>query len=333
MKSDFSDVYAGHNTWTSYVNMLRIYKNYDLGGLNQRYQSSFSSKPGMLYSKDDFYILPRKDQNLVVIETTNGIMNQDLYKLVIPETLLTWQRLPLANSITNNGNDWTNILSKHNSGTYANQWMVLDMKLFTPGKGPSDSNFLWIIEVAPGIAARQDITQTFIKNGYYWPSYNCPYQKDVYVASGFQKAYETYGNAYSYTNCSRAQMFARDQIKINSFDDFKNELRYNEWQTDPFSNNDPYNSISARKDLRNPSSTPTTAGAMGAIDAKVTSWTHMMTKNNNGKQNALTHAESGPTHNSQPVFQWSGSQFEKQIHLGQPDVFNFTYTEMDFYAH
>ena len=203
--------------------------------------------------------------------------------------------------------------------------MVLDLKLFTPYVGHSNSDFLWIIAVAPGIASSVDATAKFASNGEFWPSYNCPYQENVYVATGFQKAYEAYGNSYSYTNCSRAQMFARDQLNIANYDDFKAELRYNKWQTDPFSNNDPYNSISSRKDLRTPSTTPSSAGTMGGIDSKVVSYSRML--------KGLSDAESGPSHDSQTVFQWSGSPWENQVHLGQPDVFNFSYVEMSFNAH
>lgn len=92
---DKKDVYASHTTWTSYQNMLRIYKHYDLGGGN--YKSSHSSKPGVIYSKDDFYVLPK--HNLIVMETTNGVMNEELYKAVTTESLFTWQRLPLCNTL------------------------------------------------------------------------------------------------------------------------------------------------------------------------------------------------------------------------------------------
>ena len=209
----------------SYQNMLRIYKNYNLDG--GQYQSSHSSKPGVIYSKDDFYALPKEGQKLIVIETTNGVMNHDLYKLVTPKSLLTWQRIPLTNSLTNNGKDWTAMFSRHNSGTYANQWMVLDLKIFVPGEVPKN-HFLWIIEVAPGIAAASDVTETMVTgNANAWPSYNCPYHKSVYVATGFQKAYETYGDQYSYTNCTRAQIFARDIPAVQNFEDIKHILRYN----------------------------------------------------------------------------------------------------------
>ena len=152
--ADLSDVFVGHTTWTSYQNMLRIYKNYDLGG--GAYQSSHSSKPGVIYSKDDFYMLKR--HNLVVMETTNGVLNDKLYELVTPQSLLTWQRVPVANALCTSGREWTDTFARFNSGTYANQWMVLDMKLFVPGAGPALTDFLWIVEVAPGIAAASGLS-------------------------------------------------------------------------------------------------------------------------------------------------------------------------------
>jgi hypothetical protein len=264
---DNSDVYAGHTTWTSYQNMLRVYKNYDLGG--GLYRSSHSSKPGVIYSKDDFYVLP--NHKLVVMETTNGVMNEELYKLVTYESLLTWQRIPMANALTTNGKDWVDTVARYNSGTYANQWMVLDMKLFTPYVGPQDKDFLWIIELAPGVAKSMDVTQQVLVNGGYWPSYNVPYQKSVYVVTGFEKAYETYGDSYSYEKCTRAQIFARNESLVEDFDDMKALLRYNNYVTDPISAGSPTAAISARYELR--ASNPKT---YGGVDSKVTSYSRVV---------------------------------------------------------
>ena len=40
---------------------------------------------GTLASLDDFYMIKSPSSNLVVIETTNGIFNPDLYAKVIPQ--------------------------------------------------------------------------------------------------------------------------------------------------------------------------------------------------------------------------------------------------------
>lgn len=317
LSKDKMDVFAGHTSWTSYQNMLRIFKHYDLdGGL---YQSSHSSKPGVIYSKDDFYVLPRN--KLVVMETTNGVMNADLYKLVTPRSLLTWQRLPVVNALAASGKEWVDLVSRYNSGTYANQWMVADMKRFVPGQGLSQG-FLWIVELAPGVAVGNDVTSVMTQQGGYWPSYNVPYDRSVYVITGFEKAYETYGDQYSYANCTRALMFARDEGKVQSVSDLQKLLRYNDYLNDPLSAGNAAAAISSRYDLRDPS--PRT---YGGVDTKVTSYERIMGV---AQETALSSAQSGPTHDNLPPFQWSTSAFNDQVHLGQPDVFNFGFVEMDY---
>jgi hypothetical protein len=74
--SDWSDVWVAHTTWTAYQNMYRVYKYYQFAG-PAPYRVSFSAKPGSIYSKDDFYVLP--DSNMVVMETTNGVQDKTLY--------------------------------------------------------------------------------------------------------------------------------------------------------------------------------------------------------------------------------------------------------------
>jgi hypothetical protein len=49
------------------------------------------------------------------------------------------------------GKQWSKLFAKRNSGTYNNQWMVLDYKKFVPGKDLSDvKGLLWVLEQLPG---------------------------------------------------------------------------------------------------------------------------------------------------------------------------------------
>jgi hypothetical protein len=327
---DNSDCWFGHTTWTHYANMLRIYKNYDMMG--GKYQVSFSAKPGSLYSKDDFYILPKNDQRMGVMETTNGVLDSTLYKLVTPSTLLTWTRMPLANGIATSGKQWTEIFSVLQSGTYCNQYMVVDMKKFEAGKGAAPKDFVWIVEVIPGTAISHDVTPKILSQGGYWPSYNVPYDKTIYEVSGFQAAYNTYGDSYSYTNCTRAQLMRRDHAALQSIEAVGAELRQNNYVTDPLSKGDPMNAISCRKDLRT-----TSGAAFGGIDSKVSSFSRLGSLE--GKANKMQGtqlAQSGPTHDSLAPFAWSTANpdmVKNEIHLGQPDLFNFPFVEIGFYEH
>ena len=59
VKGDLSDILMGHNTWTSYYTMTRLYKHYDFSGLGNRHavgrRVSMSSYPGAVSSIDDWY--------------------------------------------------------------------------------------------------------------------------------------------------------------------------------------------------------------------------------------------------------------------------------------
>lgn len=72
---------------------------------------------GFLESLDDFYIL---SSGLVLLQTTNNIYNKTLLKLVVPESLLAWQRVRVANMMADGGKSWADIFSKYNSGKLLN---------------------------------------------------------------------------------------------------------------------------------------------------------------------------------------------------------------------
>jgi hypothetical protein len=310
---DGSDVVAGHTTWSTMENMLRVYKHYQFG---LRERVSFSSKPGLLYSKDDFYVLPHS--RMVVMETTNGIMDKTVYASITPLSLLTWQRIPVANALARGGEHWTELASKHSSGTYANQWIVVDGKRFESGGRGARDGMLWIVEQAgPLINVAADVTDVLRRQGGYFASYNVPFFESVYNKTGFRKAFEAYGEEYSYSKCPRAQIFAREQAEVRSLHDAERLLRFNRFDKDPLSLGDPSNSISARSDL---APNRTRAKAFGGIDSKVAALSLAATGH--------ARAENGPSHDDQPPFRWSTSPFAKQVHLGQPDLFNFSFVDM-----
>ncbi len=43
------------------------------------------------------------------------------------------------------GKEWADIVSENNSGTYNNQYIVVDLKLFRPGQ-ELQPNLLWVVE-------------------------------------------------------------------------------------------------------------------------------------------------------------------------------------------
>lgn len=170
-----SDLYASQDTWNDFGSMLRIIKHYNLSYhlnpiSNKRipgYSASFSSYPGTLQSGDDFYVL---SSGLVSLETTIGNSNMDLYKSVHPEkVVLEWVRSIVANRLSTSGIEWAQYFSLYNSGTYNNQWMVVDYKLFTPG-APLKDNLIVVLEQIPTLIAYGDVTDVLRNQRYLLPS-------------------------------------------------------------------------------------------------------------------------------------------------------------------
>ena len=150
--------------------MLRTWKTYDFTSALGR-RLSVASSPGLLHSKDDFYaVVGDGGVRLVVMETTNSVFNQTrLEEHVHPASLLSWQRASLANYLAQGPFDWTQLFTRHNSGTYNNQWMVVDMAAERPATG-AWRDVLWIAEQAPGLVLAQDVSEVLQEQGY-WASY------------------------------------------------------------------------------------------------------------------------------------------------------------------
>lgn len=134
IKQTKDDLFFSHDTWDTYSAAApRIWKthktNVKKDGSMQIHATSFSGSPGWLASIDDFYItaVKGKKASLVVIETTNEIPNKELYDLLSPETVFSWQRTIVSNRLASNGEEWATLFSLYQSGTYNNQWMVVDL--------------------------------------------------------------------------------------------------------------------------------------------------------------------------------------------------------------
>jgi hypothetical protein len=246
----------------------------------------------------------------------------------------------------------------YNSGTYNNQWMVLDYSLLSfplsprfacvlllcfldfdhrlsilalsryRHSKPLPAGLLYILEQIPGTAQIADVTSTLQTTGY-WASYNIPYFPNIFNLSGYPALVEQYGDWFTYDMCPRAQIFRRDASSVNSMQAMQRIMRYNKFQTDPLSRcncTPPYsgeNTIAARSDLNPVNGTyPISAEAHrchGATDSKIASFALM--------QRQATLAVSGPTWDDQPVFDWRTANFNQYPHLGLPDAFAFDWVE------
>ncbi|XP_075889291.1 putative phospholipase B-like 2 [Nelusetta ayraudi] len=325
------DLLVSHDTWNTYQSMLRIMKKYvfdfkvspssnsSLPGRTQ----AFSSYPGSIFSGDDFYIL---SSGLVTLETTIGNSNPALWKYVTPtNTVFEWLRNIVANRLATNGLQWADIFSRNNSGTYNNQWMIVDYKLFSPGQTKFEEGLLLILEQIPGLIHVEDKTRELLEKSY-WASYNIPYFEQIFNASGCNELVEKYGSWFTLDRNPRAQIFKRDHTTVKDLDSMIRLMRYNNFKEDPLSKCDGCdppangeNAISARSDL-NPANGTYPFGALrqrqhGGTDMKLTSYGMF--------RDYAMMAVNGPTWDQVPPFQWSTSPYKDLRHMGHPDTWTF----------
>ncbi|XP_068679671.1 putative phospholipase B-like 2 [Montipora foliosa] len=321
------DLYISQVTWDSYQELLRVFKLIDvpfsLSGNKENIipgrKQSFSSYPGLLTSGDDFYML---SSEMVSQETTIGNSNPDLWKYITEKGIvLEWMRVIVANRLASSTQEWVELFSKYNSGTYNNQWMILDYKLFTPGEDIKPGT-LYVLEQLPGIIESADMS-VFLQDHSYWPSYNIPFFSYIFNMSGGTENVKKFGSWFSYEGSPRAQIFKRDHHKVVDMNSMMKLMRYNDYKHDPLARcncTPPYsgeNAISSRSDL-NPADGKYPFGALGhrkhgGTDAKIT--------NSEMIKSLECLAVSGPTHDQQPVFKWSTSGWDRP--LGHPDVWDF----------
>ncbi|KAM5262755.1 phospholipase B-like 1 [Ctenodactylus gundi] len=304
----FENIFFAHSSWYTYAAMLRIYKHWDFNINDKETRSSrlsFSSYPGFLESLDDFYIL---SSGLILLQTTNNVYNKTLMKMVVPENLLAWQRVRVANMMADSGHRWAEIFSKYNSGTYNNQYMVLDLKKVKLKKG-LEKGTLYIVEQIPTYVEYSD--QTDILRKGYWPSYNIPFHEKIYNWSGYPLLVKRLGLDYSYDLAPRAKIFRRDQGKVTDMESMKYIMRYNNYKRDRYSKGDPCNTICCREDLNTVNPSPG-----GCYDTKVSD-IYLASQ-------YTAYAISGPTvQGGLPAFHWN--RFNRTLHQGMPEVYDFDF--------
>ncbi|XP_074553002.1 phospholipase B-like 1 [Halichoeres trimaculatus] len=311
MLPGYENLLFAHSSWYTYAATLRIYKHWDFKISDPDTATgkvSFSSYPGYLVSLDDFYLL---GSGLMMTQTTNSIFNSSLYDLITPKSLLAWQRVRLANGLARDGEEWAKTFSLYNSGTYNNQYMVLDRSKVKLNVSVSDGA-LTVVEQIPGLVEYSDQTQA-LRQGF-WPSYNIPFHEKIYRLSGYVQMWEQHGDAFSYDLCPRAKIFRRDQGNVKDLDSLKYIMRFNDYKKDPYSKGNPCNTICCRGDLMAERASPD-----GCYDTKVTDF--LMAEKFSAE------ALNGPTtQGGLPPFTWGN--FSSISHQGLPLYYNFTFIKM-----
>ena len=328
------DLFAAHVTWSDYSTMLRTLKKYNLKfKMNPTSNDKIpgheileSSYPGIVHSVDDYYVTNEK---LVIIETTNDIQNDTLYNFIVPNGSVPYfLRVSLANRLSKSGLDWTKYFAMYNSGTYNNQWMVVDYKKFAPHT-PIGPGTLYVLEQMPGFVVTKDMSESLELDLNAWVSYNIPAFTETQEKNNYTAYINEYGPFFSHDHCPRANIFRRELTKVVDLNSSIALMRYNDYQNDPYAkaNCTPLaysaeNGISARCELNPPTQNCKIAAegsrCHGATDLKIVGMSLV--------KSMQMIAISGPTHEQQEPFDWSkqnGTACSNRLHEGHPTTFAF----------
>lgn len=314
---DYKDLFFGHATWSSFQKMHQVLKTYNIKTKEHKNKRVvISTRMGALGSSDDFWL---NDAGLMVLETTNNNFNESLYQKITDKSVLNWIRTLHAMWAATGSEEWTKEFIRENSGTYNNQYICVDTKMFIPGKKPENGMF-WVIEQLPGMYHSADATE-FLVNQRYFPSINTPWFEDIFNAAGYPEKIASAGERgdyYSYYNSSRYLIFKQEAPKVETLEDFKKLMRRNKYETDEYGHHDPAQQILSRYDLR--AIRPTiygNASAFGGLDTKVCSAMSIL-------HNLTFEAIGSPKHDDGiPAWEFGVEPFENVNYDGLPKKWEF----------
>jgi hypothetical protein len=249
--------------------------------------------------------------------------NDALYDLVVPESVFTWMRAVHACWTAMNGSDWAIRFVRHNSGTYNNQYVIVDTNKFTRLSKPT-TDLLWIVEQFPGVFRMTDVTEQLVEDGYF-PSVNMPWHDDLYALAGYPELVASLGKYGDFRSNYRGPRFLiakRDARRIKTFENFTAFMRYNQYFRDPYAQGDPGQQIASRYDQRPPVTPYGPRNSFGDLDTKAIRWTEAATL-------FRFHAIASPPTGGIPPWNFknaNGTNFSIQWD-GLPDQWDFGWVE------
>lgn len=304
---------SGHTTFNMYPFMLRVYKMYRMPLPGAAAQvTSFSSRPGDLHSKDDWYVL---SSNLTVMETSLSVFDRSIYRSLTPQSVPCWVRVSVANRLASSAPAWAEVFSRYPSGTHNNDWIVGDWNAL-PKANEAPSNLAWRLEEMPGIVEAWDATPSLVDSGFLF-SVNIPNNSIIFNVSGYNRT------GYSLLTDPRANIFRLNGPAVHNISALQALMTSNDYKTDPIAKGNPCNAISARCDLPGADGSSHEPYAFGGIDCKLADNAHMAAK----AAGPTARVQSGPTHfGGNPVF--SFANWSSVPHSGMPETWPFTFEEL-----
>lgn len=282
--------------------MIRIYKNFNFGYTNpaiQNNQQAFSGAVGCICSGDDFYLL---SNNRFVGETTVGSSNPASWDFMHYDSVPYFLRINTANLAYDTASTWMNYYFSYRSGTYNNQWLIIDFNNYLNNKNnlSKATDIIWMIEEFYAMTSAQDLTQSMLIPQGFVASYN-----EVY--NPILQAYSM--NSDNYTNAPRYMLFNKYAPGIKTFADFQTVMRMNN-----ISDTGNYcDAIACRCDLEGPNG----PGPFGAMDCKASAASMISSRD--------AYIISGPTTELTPPFSWNNWPTFANYSFGMDRTYNFTW--------
>eukprot|EP00744_Colponema_vietnamica_P020705 GILI01029466.1.p1 GENE.GILI01029466.1~~GILI01029466.1.p1 ORF type:complete len:484 (+),score=48.12 GILI01029466.1:106-1452(+) len=227
-----------------------------------------SSYPGAISSQDDWFmtgsglaVVSCPLANVDDARTAQFLFGGSSNSTAKP-SVPTFLRAMLANYYSADGLSWTDIFSFAPSGTYAAQWLIVDMKLHveaseaTLANGIGNSalvpNTLTILESAPGLISSTDgssalfggqgnnpVNSDLYNGNGFWAGYAVPAFPSVLQATQASALEATYGAYFSASENPLLRMIARNVTSngspIAGPAAIADILRWNNYASDPLS--------------------------------------------------------------------------------------------------
>lgn len=151
----------------------------------------------------------------------------------------------VSSRISKTGKEWAKQFSLYNSGTYNNQWIVVDYKKFRAGKPLPKSGVLSILEQLPWVSALSSMSSEVSSSTRTRPTFSTrratgpattyrsapssngrsSYYKKIYDNTQSAEMAAKYGDFFIYDRKPRAQIFRRDHKGINDISGLRKLMR------------------------------------------------------------------------------------------------------------
>ena len=321
MGENDEDIYFAHDSWTDYRSLHAVIKNYNLPCdefISPRV--SLSTQLGLISSVDDWFI---NERGLLVLETTFTLQNRSLYtSYVTPKSVMNWLRTVLGMFTAENVTQYEDQFLRHNSGTYNNDYYVVDTKKLRYGKR-AEKDLVHSIAQLPGpFRWIEDLTEELYREGFIL-SFNVPKNKAASDFMQFERAYGVSSGFCNYTECCRYLIAKRESPRLRKWDMFQHFMRYGGYKRDLFSlwQGKPNHGcvISSRGDTDDDVALQNTHGG---INTKAVRASEALTRMH-------MHLINSPSYEQNPVLNWSNYPMSQFEHDGLPEIWNFDWIELE----